>query len=189
MLGGLVTLVTTLVLQAAIIVCTVNELTGKPVSVSEGLQTGLRSFLPLIAIGIMFGLAVACGMVLLIVPGIMLAVAWCVTIPAFVIEQTSITGSFGRSLELTRGSRWQIFALFLLYAVISIIIQAVLGAVGGMTSFVMVGHFPLVTRLVVFPVIAVAKALIGATGAAVLYVELRRIREGVEPKGLAALFE
>ena len=187
-LSGMVAVVTTLVLQAAIIAGTVSDMNGQPVSVFEALRTGLRSFLPLLGLSIVFGVCVGFACLLLVVPGIMLAIAWCVAVPAFVVEQTGVFGSFGRSADLTRGNRWQIFALVLLFAVISIIVQVVLGVFGGIASFATIGHFPILTRVVIFPLIAVVKSLLGATGAAVLYVELRRIRDGVEPKGLAALF-
>ena len=61
---------------------------------------------------------------------------------------------------------------------------------GGVSSLLAgAGGFPLVTRLVFLPLIQVANGLIGATGVAALYVELRQIRDGVGPAGLAAIFD
>ena len=46
-----------------------------------------------------------------------------------------------------------------------------------------------VTSLFILPLIQVANALIGASGVAALYVDLRQIKDGVGPEGLAAIFD
>jgi hypothetical protein len=188
-LGGIFSLMTGLILQGTIIYGAVNDLNGRKVSVADSLRIGLNVFLPLLLIAILMGLAIGLGMVLLIVPGVMLAVAWCVAVPAFVVERCAVMDVFGRSAQLTRGNRWPIFGLFVIYIIIVLIIELVLGVFGGLTNLATFGGFPVITRLIVLPLINVAGALIGATGAAVLYVELRRVREGVGPEGLAAIFD
>ncbi|MDB5449919.1 MAG: hypothetical protein JWQ52_1047 [Phenylobacterium sp.] len=188
--GGLVSLITGPILQGALIYGAVNDLNGRRASVTDMLGTGLRAFLPLLGISLLYVLAVVFGSVLLVVPGVMIAVAWCVAIPAFVIEQTGLFDAFGRSAELTRGNRWRIFGLFLIYLIATIIIEALVGAVGGVISMASgggpIGPFQV---LVVVPFIAMVSALIGTTGAAVLYVELRRLKDGVGPEALAAIFD
>jgi hypothetical protein len=188
-LGGLVAGVSGLILQAAIIHGTVADLNERPVSVGDGLASGLRAFLPLFGIAICLSIAVGLGFLLLIVPGVLMALAWCVAVPSYVIEQRGVFASFERSAELTRGSRGAIFGLFVIYFVAVLVVELVLGVVGGITNFVTIGGFSPITRLVVMPLIQVIGALIGATGTAVLYVELRRIKDGVGPKGLAAIFD
>lgn len=188
-LGAFVSGVFGVILQATIIYGTVSDLNGRKASVADGLGAGLRAFLPLIGLAIMMGLAIACASLLLLVPGIMLAVAWCVSAPSYVVEQTGVVGAVRRSAELTRGSRWQIFGLFVLYFVVAIIVQTVLNIVGRVTGFAVIGGFPLITLMVIMPLIQVINALIASTGAAVLYVELRRLRDGVGPQGLAAIFD
>ncbi|MDB5465792.1 MAG: hypothetical protein JWQ46_554 [Phenylobacterium sp.] len=188
--GGIVSGLATLILQAALIYGTVADLNGRPVSVTDGLRTGLRVFLPLLGISILYVLAVAVGLVLLVVPGVMIAIAWCVAIPVFVIEQTGVFDAFGRSAQLTRGNRWRIFGLFLIYVIATVIVEAIVGALGGAVGVAsgggVIGVFQAV---VIMPLISVASALIGATGTAVLYVELRRLKDGVGPEALAAIFD
>lgn len=188
-LGALVAGVSGLILQAAIIHGTVSDLNERPVMVGDGLATGLRAFLPLFGIAICMSLAVSLGIMLLIVPGVLMALAWCVAVPSYVVEQRGVFASFERSAELTRGSRGAIFGLFVLYIVAALVVEIVLGVVGGITNFVSIGGFSPLTRLVVMPLIQVINALIGASGIAVLYVELRRIKDGVGPRGLAAIFD
>lgn len=178
---GLVRLVSALVLQGALIYGTVADMNGRPVSVRDCISVGLRNFLPLFGIAILIGLAVTFGLILLVIPGVIIAVVWSVAVPAFVAERLDVFASFGRSAELTRGSRWRIFGLFLIYALVIILVSAVLGILG------MFG--PAVRAVIVQPAAAVISGMIGATLTAVLYVELRRLREGVGPETLTAIFD
>lgn len=180
--AGLIRLVASLILQAALIYGTVTDLNGRRATVSQCLSIGLNDFLPLFAIGILAGIAIVIGLMLVIVPGLILAVMWCVAVPAFVAEGMPVMESFGRSARLTENNRWRIFALFVIFALGSLVLGAVVGAVTAFT--------PLAVReVVVQPIVAVITGLVGATGAAVLYVELRRIKEGVDPARIASAFE
>ena len=83
-LGVLVAVITTSILQGALIYGTVQDLNGRRPAIGDGLGTGLRAFLPLLGLSILFSLAVGGGMILLLVPGIMMACAWCVAVPALI---------------------------------------------------------------------------------------------------------
>ena len=71
------------------------------------------------------------GAILLLVPGLILAVMWSVVAPACVVERTGVFGAFSRSQELTRGYRWPIFGLYVAFFVLMIIISAVFGVLIG----------------------------------------------------------
>lgn len=194
-LGGLAVAIMTTILQGALIHATVQDLNRQPQSISESLATGLRSFLPLIGLTILLVIAVAFGLVLLVVPGVMMACAWCVTAPALVAENRGVAGAFGRSQDLTRGHRWQIFGLFLLVLVVQWMLSLIFGGLMGI-PFLTGRISPAdVAALALNPLILILSAIrstlgamIGATAVAVLYVELRRAREG-EPTGwLADIF-
>lgn len=191
---GLLAGVFALVLQGAVIHGTVVYLNGRRPSLTACLATGLRYFFPLFVIGLIYGLAIAFGLVLLIVPGIMVAVAWCAAVPSEVAEGTGIFGAFSRSADLTRGSRWRIFVLFIVYAVIAMAIQSAILAltVGPMVAAAAAGAVDAsamtVQALIIQPVIGVLTSVIGAVGGAVLYVELRRTKEGVGVDTLADVF-
>ena len=51
------------------------------------------------------------------------------------------------------------------------------------------GDVSLVRAAVISPLYSGLFSLVGATGTAVIYVELRRIREGASPEHLAAIFD
>ncbi|WP_293898433.1 hypothetical protein [Phenylobacterium sp.] len=192
-IGAIAAVITGCILQGAIIFATVQDMNGAKPSVGDSLATGLRAFLPLLGVSILFGLAVGFGLVLLIVPGLMIACAWCVAVPALVAERTGVLGAFGRAADLTRHNRWRVFGLFVLVWVATLIIGGVLGLLITMLTFGSGGLDPV--RLALNPVRIIGSALINsltamlsATGVAVLYVELRKAKDGVGPQWLADIF-
>ncbi|TAJ67933.1 MAG: hypothetical protein EPO51_27685 [Phenylobacterium sp.] len=190
---GLAALITGAVLQGALVYGTVQDMSGARAGIAECLANGLRAFLPLIGLSILLGLAIVFGFVLLIVPGIMMACAWCVAVPALVADRSGVFGAFTRSAELTRGNRWRIFALFVVVWVIAIVIGMVLSAVAMALSFAGAGLDPVAlarspVQIAANLVSNTVTSLIGSTGVAVLYVELRRLREGLGPQWLSEIF-
>ncbi len=191
--GVIATVVTASVLQGALVFATVQDLNGRKPSVGECLATGLRAFLPLLGVSILFGLAIMGGMILLIVPGIMIGIAWCVCVPVLVAERTSVTGAFGRAGALTRGNRWRIFGLVVIIWIIVVVIGAVVGAVTVSAALQGDGLDPVALamnpiQIALSLLVSTITAAIASTGIAVLYVELRRAREGTGPEWLADIF-
>lgn len=189
LLGILVAVVTGVILQATIISAAVSDMNGRPVSVVDSLRIGLRAFLPLIGLSILLGIAVWFGFMLLIVPGVLLALAWCVAVPAYVVEQPGVFGSFGRSADLTRGNRLNIFWLGCIFLIAAIIIGVVIGIVATVLRFATAGLFLYVQAVIVSPIISSAVAALGASLSAVLYTQLREIRDGVGAQSLAGIFD
>ena len=193
--GGLVAIITTAILQGALIYATVQDMNGQKASVGDALATGLRNFLPLLIVSILFGLAIAAGMIFLIVPGIMIACAWCVAAPALVADRTGIFGAFSRAAELTRGNRWRIFGLAVLLWIILVVLGTVFGAISAAAMFSTPGALQNPIAAATSPLNILAQviqqtvsAVIGASLVAVLYVELRRLREGAGPQWLGEIF-
>jgi hypothetical protein len=195
-LGALAMLAATFVLQAAIVHATVADLNGRRVVLGDSLRTGLGHCLPLIGLAILTGLAVAIGLMLLIVPGLILMVAWSASVPAKVVEKIGVFDAFTRSRDLTRGRRWPIFGLFVLYAIAASILNAMILAAfapfalgkglvadGSATSALNL------IQLVADPLVATITTLVSTAGLATLYYELRRTREGVGPEALASVFD
>lgn len=177
--SGLVGLVTNAILQGALIYGAVRDLNGERASVVESLATGLRSFLPLIGLSILLAIAIACGLVLLVVPGVMMACAWCVAVPCLVAENQRVFASFGRSADLTRGNRLMIFALFVVYVVAIVIVGAFLGILTGVSGAITGAFLPFNPFTVLADaLVSTVAGVVGSTGIAVLYVELRQAREG-----------
>jgi hypothetical protein len=178
------------ILQAGVIHGTVDDLNGEKADFKDCLVTGARFLLPVIGISILTGLAVAVGLVLLIVPGVLMMLAWCVNIPVVVVERKGVFEAFGRSAELTRGHRGAIFLLLVIYAVIAWIVSAVgLALTGGLDlAALSAGGFK-PAQWALLTVFQLVEALVGAAGVASIYYELRSIKDGVGPSTLAAVFD
>ncbi len=198
-LGLVVMLVAAFVLQAAIVHATVADLNGRRVVVGESLKVGLRNWLPLFGLAILMGLGLMIGFVLLIVPGIILAVMWSVAVPAKVVEKIGVMEAFQRSRDLTRGRRWAIFGLIVIYVIAVWIVEAAIMA--AFMPFVLskglqpgaaaagFSHSINIVTLVASPLIATLSTLVSTAGGATLYSELRGTREGVGPEALASVFD
>jgi hypothetical protein len=79
----------------------------------------------LLGAGLLAVLAIAIGLVLLIVPGLVLLTWWSVISPAIVLEGKGAIESFGRSRELVRGRAWSVFSVVILTVLISFAIGIV----------------------------------------------------------------
>ena len=85
--------------------------------------------LPLIGFGILFGIGVAIGFVLIVIPGLILLTFWSVGAPAIVVEGIGPIDAFGRSWRLVRRNAWSVFGVLLVVFIIVVVIQGVLAAI------------------------------------------------------------
>ncbi|HEX2528625.1 MAG TPA: hypothetical protein VHL31_20315 [Geminicoccus sp.] len=60
------------------------------------------------------GLAITVGLLLLVLPGVLMAAAWIVAVPAAIMEDLGPIGAARRSSQLSRGNRWRAILLILL---------------------------------------------------------------------------
>ena len=174
------------VFYATLISATMQDLNDGGSALADNLAVGLRTCLPAFGVSLLSSLAIVGGLLLLIVPGVMIACAWCVSMPAIVIERTSLRGAFARSAELTRGHRWSIFGLFLIIIAVSICIGIVL-AIGLVAVTVVTGGLdaeaPSPLQIATQVLTNSLTYMVSATGAAVLYSELRRLNEAASVQG------
>ena len=209
MLGVVLGVVLSQLLAGIILHAAFQEMRRRPVRLVESFKVGLSRFVPLVGIAFVQGFLILLGMFflsniglmlstylplvgisfaltllemnLLIIPGLILYTMWFLGLPACVVERLGPWTSFRRSQELTKGYRWKIFALALLFPVLD---------AGG-------SH-------VIVPVLALAGPIAGLTGQliwtgltaaflgiiiAVTYYDLRVIKEGVDIDQITAVFE
>jgi hypothetical protein len=106
-----------------------------------------------------------------------------------VVERLGIVQSLQRSLELSRGHRWALFGIIVLFYIAVIIVGLIVGllATGSM------GFAAAMNGGIFFGILnGVAQtfvAMVSTVGIAAVYFELRRIREGVDVSGLASVFD
>lgn len=133
-------------------------------SVGELLSSASPFIVPLIINGFLRGIAIAIGLVLLIVPGLILMTIWAVTSPAIVLEKEDGISAFGRSSELTKGERMNVFLTILVVFVITIVISFIVLAIGASLSTGILIALSILVSTLVQP--------IGALVAAVLFFDL-----------------
>lgn len=182
----------TFVLQAALVHGTVADLNGRRAPFFDCLGTGLRVFFPTLGIAFLVGWGIVLGLILLVVPGIMLAIRWIVSVPVRVAEGPGILSAMGRSADLTRGHRWPIFGLAVIFYLAYFTFEAVVDAFAGVITLSGAVAAPVVSGVVGIALgvglFRVLVAMFGAVGVASIYYELRAIKEGIGPEHLAEVF-
>jgi hypothetical protein len=118
--ASLLTLVVAAAAQAATIVAVSDVHLERPTSVMESYGK-VKNRIPLIlGLSIIMGLGIGFALVLLIVPGIILALRWAVAVPVAVLENKGVGDSLARSTQLTEGNRWRIFVIWVLFFILTI---------------------------------------------------------------------
>ncbi|HEX5379967.1 MAG TPA: hypothetical protein VFW47_15430 [Phenylobacterium sp.] len=173
--------------QAAAIHVAISDLNGTRPSFGASLGVGVRSALPVIGVVILALLACWAGLILFIVPGVMIAVAFILAVPARVIERVGVFESFSRSRALTRNNRWRIFVLLLVYMITIWVLEGVITSLTGGLAATNFGQVAL--RGLLGLAVSFVAGMVTTTGVAALYFELRRIKDGVGASELAAVFD
>ena len=100
---------------------------GAPMSIADSIRTAMRRLGRVIGVSLAVGVLTSVGMLACCIPGIILSCRYAVAAPAVVVEGHGVGGSLRRSVELTAGSRWDIFAVYMVTGLI-------IGAVGGIPA-------------------------------------------------------
>jgi MFS family permease len=178
----LLTIVLGTLSQAIVLYGAFQDMRGRPVSLVESLQVGLRRFFPIIGLSICISLLGGLAALALIFPAFILFTMWFVATPACVVEQLGPIRSMGRSRQLTKGQRWKIFGLMLSLFIVLGLVSGVLGttlvAVGG-TALALVGAVLWSGVWGAFYAISVV----------VTYHDLRVAKEGTDIEQIAAVFD
>ena len=179
-IGGVIGWIFRSFLQATLVRATIEDLSDRRPNFADCMSTGLTQLVAVILIAIVAAVGIFFACFLLIVPGIMLAIAWSVAIPARVAERSGVFDRLSRSRALTKGHRWKIFFLLLITAMGIGMVQGVV--VGTFSSF------GVVAGAVAAGVMAAVTAAVMATLVATMYIELRTLKEGTDVSALASVF-
>ena len=193
-LGGIFTMLVWMIayfwLSAALVYGVVSDLRGNKASVADILSGALSVLFPVFVISIMVGVLVSIGLVLLIVPGIMLYVMFWVAVPAAVVERPGIMGSMRRSMELTKGYRWKIFFILVIWGVLGFVVQFVIAAIAGLPlTGAQVGGELGGGAWWIMQIISMLLGGISASILAVGYHDLRVVKEGIGSADIARVFD
>jgi uncharacterized membrane protein len=112
LLYGISLVVLNLVASGATVFIVSESYLGRPISAREALERATPYIGRILVCSLLLALVVGLGFLLLVIPGIMLAVGLALAIPAVILEpRSSASAALSRSWELTRGARWRIFGL------------------------------------------------------------------------------
>ncbi len=102
-------------------------------------EKGFALLLPVVLASILYCLGIFIGILLLIIPGIYLTVAFCLYYFAVVIEERGPIEALKRSFNLTRGNWWRTFLILLIPTMIVMVLFTVVGFAAGILAFFLAG--------------------------------------------------
>ena len=180
------------VISGALVFASFEALRGNSPSVGASMSKGFRAAFAVVIVSILVGLLVGVGFLLLVVPGIIAIAVCAVAIPAAVVEKPGLIGALERSKELTKGYRWRILGVFLLYAIIVFVASAVMNLAigfGVMASGAKLSGGLILGAATIDWVLSAMMAALNASLAAVMYHDLRVVKDGVGIEELASVFD
>ena len=184
-IGLLLSMVITYASMGAVVYGTVAHLRGQPSSLGICITRGLSVVITVVLVGIVVTLLLTLGMIALVIPGLMVLAITAVAVPAAVVERPGIWGSVKRSAELTKGNRWRVFGLLMIF-------YLGITAIGWGLTFaglpLMAPDGTALAMILLYLWGGVTTALFGVFGA-VLYHDLRIAKEGVNTEQIAAVFD
>jgi hypothetical protein len=132
---------------------------------------------------ILLVVGVSAGLILFLVPGLWLAIAWAVAYPVMLVEGTGGIPALRRSSELVRGRWWATFGrigvafimVFVLWTVVAGVFAAPIGDDPSLGALVLESIGNVIVSLVTTPFLAAVTTLV--------YFDLRLRRDGVVPEG------
>ena len=121
--GAIVSAVVSLVgvfwLQGALVEAVADVRDGRAdLSIGETFARVRPRLGTLLVVGLLAALGIAVGLVLLVVPGLVLATWWSVVVPVIMLERADVMQAFGRSRQLVRGNGWSVFGVLVLTVLI-----------------------------------------------------------------------
>jgi hypothetical protein len=184
-LAALIAVVALEYLLIATVGCgTAQYLQGNAPPAAAALAQGLKRGGAIIGLAASTTLLVGVGLLLLVVPGIVIALMFCVAVPVLMVEGRGVRDSLARSRELTRGLRWPLLGVFLaaaagcmaLLALVTLPFDFLLPQDGAITLVGAILEMAAQLFTTVFMAVVVAVA----------YHELRAAKDGVSTAELGA---
>jgi hypothetical protein len=155
---------------------------GRRASVGETLRFAVSRSGATLWLFILLAVGLLVAFVLFILPGIWLAVAWAVAVPALLVERLGGAAALRRSFQLVRGRWWASFALFVVALLLIFVVTIVLSlAVAALLFFIEDGsNLALALESAVNVLANLLTAPFLAAVVVLLYFDLRVRKEGFD---------
>jgi len=173
------------------------QFTNRTVAFRYVFLRSLKLTIPILFIVILYFISSYIGMIFLIVPGVIISVGWAIIGPAYLHEDTSLFGSFGRSWQLTRGYKWWEWLATIVMGIILTVIFTVIvllstaTMVQGLSDVETIPTFTIGTFLLglLFSIFMYLAIALYASFTTALYTELRELKEGPLGEEMIAVFD
>jgi hypothetical protein len=154
----------------------IMELNGSRPSTRACITRGLSSLGRVLGVSLISGLVILAAMLLLIIPGIIVALTFFVIVPVTMIENLGIRAAMKRSRQLTAGRKGDLFLIAMIMGAFSVGIALVANQLDPWAAWLW-----RVTGT------ALSSTFSAVTGS-VVYVVLRQLREGTQVPEIATAF-
>ena len=204
--SGYLSMLLSSVLGAALVYGVLEHVRGRRAGMAACLSNGLSRILPVLGVSLLTFLYAMLAMIAVMIPSLIVGAAsrvekhafayaifgvgvvimaivltlYYVAVPVAVIERPGVRRSMGRSRDLTRGNRWRIFGLQLIWA---------LPGTLGMASNALFSDDLRAARLASLGLNALLFAPLGAVSSALVYHDLRKGRDGATIEDLTKVFD
>ena len=198
MVSGVVQLPLNLLVGAAVLFGALQQMCGRPARILASIGVGLRRLLPVLGVGLLSGLAVGVWLLVAFVPGgdmflplalvpcLVFACMFYVSVPAAVIERPGLLGALRRSRELTEGYKTRILGVVLTLGILTLLVAQLLLS---MFEEGLMSDHQIKVSMWLGVAADIALASLNATVTAVVYRDLRAARDGATAEGLARVVE
>ena len=160
-----------LVLTGAITRAVAAEVAGEDPTLEQSYRFGFHRLGSVLLVSILVGLATIGGLILLVIPGIYIGVRLAISIEALVVEGRRGTEAMGRSWGLVGGHWWHAFGTLVVGGLLTAIVNAVITAPFGNTSWFVQGVVAAVATVITMPY--------GVLVGVLLYLDLRARKENL----------
>lgn len=123
-------LLASLFVQGATIAAVSDVYLERPSGIGQSFARLRGNFLRILCAVIFMCIVIGFGFIFFIIPGIILAVAFILTIPVVVIENQPPVDAMTRSWRLTKEGRWRIFMVVIIVSILGYIVSSIFQAPG-----------------------------------------------------------
>ncbi len=184
-LGFLLPMICGSVFAAIAIYEVVLDEAGARPSIGHAISATLPRVLPVLLASILFTIIVYAGFILLILPGLFLLTILWVTIPVVIMERANPFTALKRSAQLTKGFRWRVLGLVLVFFLILAGVQMAMSIPAILIQAI--AQDPLLVTLLNYVSYAIF-GILSSLAVAYSYVQLKLAKEGTDVKQLASIF-
>jgi hypothetical protein len=157
--------------------------------IGDSLRAAGRRLGRVVGVALAYGALITVGFLACVVPGLILSCGYAVAAPVVAVEGIGVRASMRRSMELTDGARWDIFALMVISGVLMMVLFVAFGLMAA-RGFgpIAVGAGNYATAVVVW-LASVLGTLFYVSIQVTAYHDLRQLRDGATRDEVARVFD